>query len=367
MDVKPRIWVIDSERKPLAESLAAFADWAEALYIGPEDAAPDWENHPDGIFFSAELAGGAGGEDFAQLAREAEGLPLIAVAGYRSLAQALAFFRAGAGDYLSVPLDADEARRSFTVLLERAGSQALRRLILAPCPDIDVDVEPQPDAAGGVQPRENAGAEPQEEDILARLDQEEPPAPGVAGAAGFVSDHEPAAERPLPGEEEAAGFAPAEEPEAVDGLPISTLWEEMPCGILVFDSGGALAFSNSLGLSLFGYALPEALGEALDRRRGSFAAHTANGKPLADNQWPQVLALRARAARSAVLSIVRPDGRRLWLRIDCLPHLADGEINRLGMTIVNLTGEIPAFVPAPAPKAAGPGKAKRSRKARRKN
>ncbi|MDR1535418.1 MAG: hypothetical protein LBU64_10030 [Planctomycetota bacterium] len=283
----PLVWLLDSERGTLAECLDAFADWAEARLIAPDAGRPDWDNPPDAVFFSAEMAGGAGGEGFAELRREAGDVPLLAVARWRSLAQALDFIRAGADDYLPLPLERGEARERLRAVLEKLERRAFRR--------------PDPD---------------QEEDIL----------------AGMAAERE---------------ASEADEPEIVDGLPVPTLWEELPCGILVFDSAGNLVFSNSLGLSLFGHDSPAALREALESGLASFAAHATNRKPLADNQWPHILARKVRTARSAVLSIEKPDRRRLWLRIDCLPHLSEGEINRLSMTIVNLTGELPDFVPPP--------------------
>ncbi|MDR2392466.1 MAG: hypothetical protein LBE84_12425, partial [Planctomycetota bacterium] len=295
---------IDSERESLAEYRRAFADWADILRFGP-DEEPDWDNPPDAIFVSAEIAGGPGGDRFSVLSREAGDIPILAVARWRSLTQALAFLRAGAGDYLSLPLAAGEAKERVTALLEKAGRHALRRFILEP-----VTMEPEDSGAG--EPGWNG-------DILA----------GIAAGA--------------------ADETPPEEPEAVDVLPVPALWEELPCGVLVFDSAGNLVFSNGLALALFGYESPATLRDALEGNRASFAAHSASRKPLADNQWPHVLARKVRAARSAVISIEKPDRRRLWLRIDCLPHLADGKVNRLSMTIVNLTGELPDFSPAPIP------------------
>ena len=301
---RPFIWVIDSEREPLSGCRSAFADWADVLRFGPGEE-PDWENPPDAIFVSAEIAGGPGGERFSALFREAGEIPILAVTRWRSLTQALAFFRAGAGDYLSLPLAAGEAEERVAAVLEKAGRQILRRLSLEA-----VATEPE----GG-----DAGESGWDGDILAGI------------AAGTADEASP------------------EEPEPVDVLPIPTLWEELPCGVLVFDSIGNLVFSNSLALALFGYESPADLRDALEGNRSSFAAHSVSRKSLADNQWPHVLARRVRAARSAVISIEKPDRRRLWLRIDCLPHLADGKVSRLSMTIVNLTGELPDFSPAPPP------------------
>lgn len=328
-DDKPYLWIIDSDRRPLAETLDAFNGWSDILYVGPGQVEPEWEQPPDAIFFSAEIAGGATGAAFAELHREAGNVPLLAVTRLRSLAQAVSFFRAGAVDYLSLPLDEDDARERVEAALEKAARQAVQGLLM----EIEtVDRDPG-EISLTLHP---AVAEEEEEDILAKLGED----------AGGLS-----------GEESPADADPEDEPVPVDGLPIPTLWEELPCGLLVFDSSGNLVFCNSLGLELFGASATAELEDALENGLAGFDARSANHKPLPDNQWPQILALKTRTARSAVVSVLKPDRRRVWLRIDCLPHLVDGRINRLTMTLVNLTGELPPLTATPADEtASGPGK-----------
>lgn len=320
---KPLFWLIDSERAPLAASRDVFDDWAETLYFtSPADL--DWERPPDAAFFSAEIHGGAEGELFGQLAAAAGAVPLIAVARLRSLAQAVSFFRAGAADYLPLPLEEEEVWERFNAAIARMARLAMQGML--------VELEPSEQEPGAVSMsllsartaadarRETAAADA-EEDILARL------------SAAADAETEPLAEPPPPRAED--------EPVAVDGLPIPNLWEELPCGLLVFDSTGNLVFTNTLALVLFGCPSLAELQDMLENNRAAFAAHGANHNPLPDNQWPQVLAARTRTARSAVISIERRDRRRVWLRIDCMPHLAEGLMSRLSMTLVNLTGELP--------------------------
>lgn len=320
----PRIWLIDSERAPLAESRDVFEPWTEIAYFGPGDDSMNWEEPPDAIFLSAEIRGGAGGDFFAELRRAAGQTPVLAVARLRSLTQALSFFRAGATDYLSLPLDAEEVRERLEDALRKAANLALSAMT--------VEIEPlEPEAVPGETAPPAAGNDDDEAEIvLVPVDEGD-------GALQASVDALPAPEAKTPdGTKDDEGEA-----EPVDGLPIPTLWEELPCGLLVFDSIGNLVFSNSLGLELFGRQSLGELQDALENRLSSFAAHGINQKPLADNQWPQAQAKKTRTARSAVISLEKPDRRRVWLRIDCLPHLADGKINRMCMTLVNLTGELP--------------------------
>lgn len=342
----PLVWIFDSDRSPLAGCVEAFEDWADAVYYAADAGDPDWDSPPDAVFFSAEVKGGAAGDVFGGLSRNAAGVPLLAVARLRSLAQAVSYWRAGAADYLSLPLEEEDVRERLQAALVRAEQLAMQGMMVELEP---VDLDPgeislrvartdATDASGEI--------DDEVDDILAHLS-------GDIGEAARESHGEPAAEE--------------EEPEAVDGLPIPNLWEELPCGLLVFDSNANLVFSNSLGLDLFGYGSLAELQEALETGRSRFAAHGANLRPMADNQWPHVLAARTRTARSAVLSIEKPDRRRIWLRVDCLPHLSDGKISRLSMTLVNLTGELPALNITPAAATAPiAGKREKTKKGRRK-
>lgn len=317
------LWLLDSEREPLAGCLDDLDRLGDTLYVSAREPLPDWGTHPDVIIVSGEIAGGPGGENFARLVEDAGFIPVIVAARLRSLTQALAFFRNGAADYLTLPLDVDEAK-------ERVAAAIKKSVARAAMAEVVVELAPEESES-----REEPGEPEAADDILAGLC---PAAPAVAADAP---------------EEEPAGEA-GEEPEAVDGLFIPTLWEELPCGLMVFDSGMNLVFTNALALELFGKASMAELQDALERDRASFAAYGQNHNPLADNQWPHLLAQKTRAPRSAVLSLERQDRRRVWLRIDCLPHLTDGKVSRLSMTAVNLTGELPPLVlPEAAPPVAG--------------
>lgn len=339
----PLVWLIDSERNPLSECLDAFTPWAETLHL-PYGAAPDWAALPDAIFFSAEIPGGPQGALFTEMLQAAGPVPLLAVARLRSLAQAVAYFRAGAADYLPLPLEEDDARERFEAALQRSAALAMQGVMVELEP-VDQDL-----AEISLSLRPSVPEEPEEafeeEDILAQLEPPPPPPPPA----------------PAPAREE-----DGDEPEPVDGLPIPSLWEELPCGLLVFDSSANLVFANSLGLELFGHTSLAELQETLETRRSDFDAHAANHHPLPDNQWPHIVAARTRTARSAVVSIAKPDGRRAWLRIDCLPHLADGAMSRLSMTLVNLTGELLPLRARDGEQTAVPAKKDKAKKRGRKH
>lgn len=485
VDIKPYLWIIDSPGQPLVGAIEDLAEWADLRYIEPTQPIPEWDDQPDAILFSAEIEDGSSGAIFEQLVESAGITPILIIARLRSLGQALTYFRAGAADYLSLPLDSEEVRERVEAALEKRSPDRMPTVVVE-LESLDAEpgettlsiqnirpVDPQEENQAGETPETSAAGrkidESGEDDILAQLSgdsaapppdpeiialdlfavadseaqdtlngeigagteiiykassalkstpapavghpdedaslpRETGPAPEIRPLPAFAPAETPVAVPPIPLVVEppippkpnaAAGPTPApepeiasadaggvylnekeaeagrdyipeadeEEPEAVDGLPIPTLWDELPCGLLAFDSAGNLVFANALGMELLGYDNLAALQEALDNGRSSFKAYGLNHKPLPDNQWPQTMATKARTARSAVVSVERPDRRRLWLRIDCLPHLHEGKITRLSMTLVNLTGDLPPLAEPETEKAAAPQKeAKRGKR-----
>lgn len=402
------MWLVDSDRTPLAQCRQALEPWANVIYFEHPPQPEDWSNPPDVVFFSAELPGGAGGRAFGDMLAYADTVPLIAVARLRSLAQAVGYFRAGVADFLSLPLDEDDARERVDAALERAAALAMPGFMVELEP---VDADPgeislSVTSAVPASDRENRATPENEEDILAELppspespvkpdaipsavQASTPPAPNKAeldstddpaqsSAAKSTEPSKPAeaTEQPeSPESMESTEARPEEsdleddEPVPVDGLPIPLLWDELPCGLLVFDSEANLAFTNQPGLELFGFNSQVELEEALENNRASFNALTLQQKPLPDNQWPHLLAAKTRTPRSSLISIEKPDKRRVWLRIDCRPHLHEGNISRLLLTAVNLTGELPPIsgettVPAPKTAVSARIKGKSRRKSR---
>ncbi len=402
---KPSLWLIDSQRAPLKNVAAEAGDVFTCTYLGEDWEVRRPDNPPDAILVAAEIRGGANGNAFGKLLDFAQSAPVLVVTSLRSLAQAVAFFRAGAADYLSLPLDKAVLLERLDAALRRAEQSAMRDWVMQLEP-VDADIG---DLTLSLTPAESGRTRADDDDILAQL----PGGDAAGGGGGFSSKEapseaatstppneatqpndaaqpkpedsapdepkpdepkpdepkpdEPKPDEPKPDEPKPDEPKPnepeADEPEVVDGLPIPSLWEELPCGLLVFDSAGNMVFANRLGLELFGFPTLAELQEVLENDRGRFAAHGANLRPLPDNQWPQVLAQKSRMARSAVLSIEKPDRRRTWIRIDCLPHLHDGKITRLSMTIVNLTGELPPF--NPRGETAAPPAGKRDKRGRR--
>ncbi len=294
---KPFVWIIDSPRSPLAGSLYAFENIVEYQYFSHGEPPSADLPPPDAVFFSAEIEGGPTGELFTSLVESYPAIPLIAITKVRSLVQAVAFFRAGALDYLSLPLDPAEVAERLDAALARIGN-----LVAAA-----VTVE--------LEALDNGELDAELADLIDELEEDE----------------------------QLEKIAESDEIEAVpvDGLPIPSLWEELPCGLLVFDSQTNLVYANAAACTLLGFESMSELQDMLENRRSEFNALATNKKPLPDNKWPHIAAVKTRTARHATVSVERPDKTRVWLRMDCLPHLADGSLSRLTMTLVNMTGDMP--------------------------
>ncbi len=305
---KPFVWIIDSPRSPLAGSLYAFEDSVEYRYFSHgEPPSPDL-TQPDAVFFSAEIEGGPEGGLFSALVEHYPAIPLIAITKVRSLTQAVAFFRAGALDYLSLPLDPNEVAERLDAALTR-----IANLVAAA---VTVELEA-------------LGDELDTELLSALREDGGGPEPEFAELADDL------------GEIDEIDDSDEIEAVPVDGLPIPSLWEELPCGLLVFDSQANLVYANASAFTLLGFDSMGELQDVLENKRSEFNALAMNKKPLPDNKWPHIAAVKTRTERHATISIERTDKTRVWLRMDCLPHLADGALARLTMTLVNMTGEMP--------------------------
>lgn len=391
---KQAVWLIDSKRTPLAQCREAIEPWADVVYFQDAPTPEDWNNPPDLIFFSAEISGGAHGDKFSNLLLNADSVPLVAIAQLRSLAQAVSFFRAGVADYLSIPIDEDDAKERATVALERAAALSVPGFMVELEP-LDADpgeislavtsAVPHPEVTTCDDSDAAFLAVDPEEDILAELPpdscvgqglpdglEQKPAEASSEGGSTDISESDgqfDADDPYLSQADDSATQKDDEDPVVVDGLPIPLLWDELPCGLLVFDSEANLVFANQPALELFGQSTLVEFEDALENNRGAFNALAANHKPLPDNQWPHLLAAKTRTSRDAVISIEKPDRRRLWLKIDCRPHLHDGEISRLLLTAVNLTGDLPSVAAETSktisPKSLSPQKTKG--RARKKN
>ncbi len=318
----PRLWIIDSVRETLADALPDLEIAVDGLFIRYGEALPE-VNLADAMVVSSDLPGGATGEEFGRLVTEWAQIPVLVASKLRSLTQALAFFRRGAADYLPLPLAAEEWEERIAEALERMNTAAAVSAVLME-------------------------AEPVDGDILATLTESDESVAEVDVVPEAVAEPEQ---------------EPETEPEAVDGLVIPTMWDELPCGLAVFDSNHNLVFCNQLALDLFGIASLAELQDTLDARQADLQAYGQNNKPLPNNQWPHLLAFKSRSSRSGILSLERGDKSRVWLRMDCLPHLSDGAVSRLTMTLVNVTGEVPPLHLSQEPKPTAP---KRGRARKRK-
>ncbi len=260
MGDRPRLLVCDDPAQTLEEELPLFRDlgWA-CTYVQSVDDLSGGELQPDAVILSGRLPGGPEGRAFARLQRAFPHAPLLVVASVRSLSTAVAFFRAGADDYLSMPLARDETRQRLTAALEggrRAGAHAVS--------------EVSAELAGG--------------EVLAKR----------TGATSIP------------------GRAPAEGGPLREGC---IDLEALGCGVWVCDGEGRLVAANAAALSLVARPSREDLGRCVARPIEVWEPLDARGCLLSPEAWPPFRALKDHAPRAGTMSLLRPDGTRVRVHL----------------------------------------------------
>jgi PAS domain-containing protein len=229
----------------------------------------------DAIIASDSIAGGPRGAAFTHIRRTFPTRPVLVVAHLRSLATAVGFFRAGVADYLSAPLRAEETRERIEAAIRaRAGRGAGEAPDDEPVEVAVVPAEAVPDAAGG---------------------------PAAQEGNGWIS------------------------------------LETLPCAALVFGGDGRLRDANGLALELLGHPGVGGLRLAFDHGLADCAPLDERAAPLAPDRWPVRRALRSGRREAATVGLLRPDRRRVWVRLEVRPRRADGRIRDVIATLSDVT------------------------------
>ena len=261
MEERPRLLVCDDPAQTLEEELPLFRDlgWA-CTYVQSADELSGEEVQPDAVILSGRLPGGPEGRAFARLQRIFPHAPLLVVASVRSLSAAVAFFRAGADDYLSMPLAPEEIRQRLAAAREsgrRPGAQGVA----------EVKAEPVGDAVVPERTEETG----------------------------------------------AARRAPADDGPFCDGR---IDLEALGCGVWVTDAEGRLAAANTAALAMLARPSREDLGRCLARPIEVWEPLDVRGRLLSAEDWPPFRALKDHAPRAGTMSLLRPDGTRVWVHMD---------------------------------------------------
>lgn len=110
--------------------------------------------------------------------------------------------------------------------------------------------------------------------------------------------------------------------------------EHLPAAIVVYDGSGVIVEANAASTDLLGLSAAELMGSSAERAEW-LVTDSADG-PLSVH--PVVAAIKARQpVRGALARVRRPDGVDLWLQVDAIPELADGEVTRVVATITDVT------------------------------
>jgi signal transduction histidine kinase len=113
------------------------------------------------------------------------------------------------------------------------------------------------------------------------------------------------------------------------GLELTSLLNGLAHGVVVRDSRGRLVFANTAYEATLGIPPKE-----LVNRPDDFAEMgitKADGTPFGSSDWPGMVALAGGLVSDAAMSVLRPDGRRLWLRVDVTP-VVDARLGKLSIT-----------------------------------
>jgi len=278
MDSPSRLLVCDAPSLVMEDLLPFLRELGYACtYVQDvKDLAPG-DALPDAVILSAAIPGGAHGRAFARLREAFSGIPLLVVAHVRSLSTAIEYFRAGADDYLPAPLTPEDTRERIEVARQR--SRSLR----------EAGVETVEVESAAVAGRE-AG-----EDVSAQ------PADTAAGS----------------------------------GVDL----EILPCGVWLSQGAASPSRANAAALSLLGCPSAAALGQALEDPLASMEPRDAQGRALSADAWPPAQARRHKARRGATVSLKRPDGTRVWVRLEALPVVHAGQVLQVVVTLTNVTEE----------------------------
>jgi len=113
------------------------------------------------------------------------------------------------------------------------------------------------------------------------------------------------------------------------GLELTSLLNSFAHGVVVRDSRGKLVFANTAYEETLGIPPKELVSRPEDFTEMGISQ--ADGTPFGRSDWPGTVALAGGLVREAAMSVLRPDGRRLWLRVDVTP-VDDARLGKLSIT-----------------------------------
>ncbi|TMD98189.1 MAG: GAF domain-containing protein [Chloroflexi bacterium] len=117
-------------------------------------------------------------------------------------------------------------------------------------------------------------------------------------------------------------------------LAASLDWRTLPGALLVYDLDGVLVDGNEAAFEILGADRDELIGSRAEQ--AGLLVTEAPGGPMSVH--PVVAALKTRQPVRGVLGrVARPDGVNVWVQMDALPELVEGEVARVLTSLTDVT------------------------------
>jgi len=97
-------------------------------------------------------------------------------------------------------------------------------------------------------------------------------------------------------------------------LALEDVLDPLLCAVVVRDSSGRLVIANKAYEEILGFPPPEVVRSS--NELPSLSITDVEGKPLGPTRWPAAAVLAGHPVSDLTLSLIRPDGRKVWLRVD---------------------------------------------------
>ena len=97
-------------------------------------------------------------------------------------------------------------------------------------------------------------------------------------------------------------------------LTLEDVLDPLLCAVVVRDSSGRLVIANKAYEVILGFRPPEVVRSSDELP--SLKVTDVEGNPLRPTDWPAATVLAGRPVSDLTLSLTRPDGRKVWLRMD---------------------------------------------------
>src|SRR6266567_673808 len=120
-----------------------------------------------------------------------------------------------------------------------------------------------------------------------------------------------------------------------DNLRMSGLdWRSLPGAVLLYDQAGVVTDANQAACELLGVSRADLVGASAENA-GWLIADTPDG-PMSVH--PVVAAIKTRLPVVGVVArVMRPDGLNVWIQVDAVPRLSQGEVSGVTAAVTDVS------------------------------